>query len=96
MKEEDAEILYETKIDWSVVYSDNKIYCTEGGEQKCDFVAEIRSNNEDLINHLQAVHQWGDWPCYDKNCGYIAHSKVCQHLIADVILYNLYSVVFSI
>ena len=75
LKEEDAEILYETKIDWSIVYSDNKIYCTEGGEQKCDFVAEIRGH-EELRNHLREAHQWGDWPCSDKNCGYVAHSKV--------------------
>ena len=26
LKEEDAEVLYETKIDWTAVYSDNKIY----------------------------------------------------------------------
>ena len=76
LKEEDAEVLYETKIDWTAVYSDNKIYCTEGGEQKCDFVAEMKTDNVDLSNHLRTVHNWGDWPCTDSNCGYIAHSKV--------------------
>ena len=76
LKEEDAEILYETKIDWTAVYSDKKIYCTEGGEQKCNFVADIKTGCEDLKSHLRKVHQWGDWPCSDKNCGYIAHSKV--------------------
>ena len=74
MKEEDAEVLYETKIDWT---AGNKIYCTEGGEQKCDFVAEMKSGNVDLRNNLRTAHNWGDWPCTDKNCGYIAHSKVC-------------------
>ena len=76
LKEEDAEVLYETKIDWTAVYSDNKIYCTEGGEQKCDFVTEMKIDNVDLRNHLRTVHNWGDWPCTDSNCGYIAHSKV--------------------
>ena len=76
LKEEDAEVLYETKIDWTAVSSDNKIYCTEGGEQKCDFVTEMKIDNVDLRNHLRTVHNWGDWPCTDSNCGYIAHSKV--------------------
>ena len=73
MKEEDAEILFKTKIDWSAVYSDNKIYCTEAG---CDFVTEIKDNDEDLKSHLRTVHNWGDWPCSDQNCGYIGHSQV--------------------
>jgi len=72
MKEEDAEILFKTKIDWSAVYSDNKIYCTEAG---CDFVTEIKDNDEDLKSHLRTVHNWGDWPCSDQNCGYIGHSQ---------------------
>ena len=55
LKEEDAEVLYETKIDWTAVYSDNKIYCTEGGEQKCDFVAEMRTDNVDLRNQNLGV-----------------------------------------
>ena len=73
MKEEDAEILFKTKIDWSAIYSDNKIYCTEAG---CDFVTEIKDNDEDLKSHLRTVHNWGDWPCSDQNCGYIGHSQV--------------------
>ena len=78
LKEEDAEILYETKIDWTTVYSDNKIYCTEG--KHCDYVTEMTNNNENLRNHLREAHQWGDWPCSNSNCGYIAHSKVSfQH-----------------
>lgn len=80
LKEEDAEVLYETKIDWTAVYSDNKIYCTEGGEQKCDFVAEMKTDNVDLRHHLRTAHEWGDWPCTDKNCDYIAHSKKNRNL----------------
>ena len=38
LKEEDAKILFETKIDWTAVYSNNKIYCTE---KTCDFFTKI-------------------------------------------------------
>jgi len=73
LKEEDADILFATKIDWTAVYTDNKIYCTEAG---CDYVTELTRRNEDLKNHLRTVHNWGDWPCSDQNCEFIGHSKV--------------------
>ena len=75
MKEEDADILFATKIDWAAVYTDNKIYCTEAG---CDYVTELTRKNEDLKIHLRIVYEWGDWPCLDQNCEFIGHSKVCQ------------------
>ena len=35
LRKEDAEILFETKVDWTAVYSNNKIYCTEVGHPSC-------------------------------------------------------------
>lgn len=71
MNVEDAEILYESKIDWSAVYSDNKIYCAEPG---CDYFTNIDS--EELTNHGINVHKYGDYPCDHDHCDYVAHSKV--------------------
>ena len=47
MREEDAQIFFHTKIDWTAVYSNNKLYCAE---HRCDFSTTI--DNEDLANHL--------------------------------------------
>merc|ERR1712168_1556909 len=76
LKEEDAETLFETKIDWDAVYSDNKIYCVEPG---CKFVTEIDGGN--LTEHMINVHKYGEYPCRDKYCNYIGHSQknVNQH-----------------
>lgn len=71
MKEEDAQILYRSRIDWTAVYSDNKIYCAE---PRCDFYTKI--DNEDLTKHLIANHNYGNYPCSDSNCDYIGYSKV--------------------
>ena len=56
MKEEDADILYRTKIDWTAVYSNNKIYCTETG---CDFYTKL--DNDDLKNHMISAHNYGEY-----------------------------------
>ena len=71
LKEEDAKTLYDTKIDWDVVYSDNKIYCVERG---CDFVTELDGGN--LTEHMINVHKYGEFPCPDKYCDYVGFSKV--------------------
>ena len=71
MNVEDAEILYETKIDWTAVYSGNKIHCVEKG---CDFSTQI--NSEDLTKHLVANHAYGEHPCNHPHCNFIAYSKV--------------------
>ena len=71
MKVEDAEVLFKSKIEWTAVYSDNKIYCAEPG---CDYFTKIDS--EELTNHTINVHKYGDYPCEDDHCDYVAHSKV--------------------
>ena len=71
MKVEHAEILFQSKIDWCAVYSDNKIYCVE---PYCNFDTEI--DNEELTNHMISVHKYGEYPCSYDNCDYVATSKV--------------------
>ena len=71
LRKEDAEILFETKVDWTAVYSDNKIYCTEVG---CDFYTTI--DKDVLTSHAKTVHYYGDYPCPDEYCNYIGYSKV--------------------
>ena len=73
MNVEDAEILFRTKIDWTAVYSQNKIYCVEPG---CDFFTKI--DNEELTNHMLTMHKYGDFPCEVEHCDYIAVSQ--KHL----------------
>lgn len=70
MREEDAEILYKSKIDWTACYSDNKIYCPE---LSCDYFTTI--DNGDLTNHLITVHKYGEYKCDDPHCEYVAYSK---------------------
>ena len=71
MKVEDVEILYRSKIDWTAVYSENKIYCVEPG---CDFVTNIGSVK--LTNHMVDVHKYGEYRCDHEHCDYVAASKV--------------------
>ena len=71
MKEEDAEILFKSKIDWDAVYFENKIYCVVPG---CNYFTKI--NNDELTNHLLNVHKWGEYPCNYDHCDYVAVSKV--------------------
>ena len=71
MNVKDAEILYQCRIDWSVVYSENKIYCIEPG---CNYFSKI--DNEELTNHMINVHQYADHPCDHPHCDYVATSKV--------------------
>ena len=70
LRKEDAEILFETKVDWTAVYSNNKIYCTEVG---CDFYTTI--DNDLLTSHAKNVHYYGEYPCPDEYCNYIGYSK---------------------
>ena len=70
LRQEDAVVLYETKIDWETVYADNKIYCAETG---CDFVTEI--DNPALQEHTKKIHDYKDQPCEAKDCNYIGFSK---------------------
>ena len=71
MKVDDAELLYKTQIDWTAVYSENKIYCTE---VTCDYFTKI--DNGQLTDHLISVHKWGEYPCQSQHCNFIAVSKV--------------------
>ena len=71
MKVEDAELLFKSKIDWTAVYSENKIYCVEPG---CNYFTTI--DNEELKNHMINVHGYGDYPCNYDHCDYVACSKV--------------------
>ena len=70
LKEEDSHILYQTKIDWTAVYSDNNIYCAE---HKCDFFTKI--DNEELTNHMITVHKYGEYNCENPPCNYVGHSQ---------------------
>ena len=71
MKVEDADVLYESKIDWTAVYSNNKIYCTNRG---CNFNTNI--DLDDLSNHMTAQHNYGKYPCTDAHCNFVAYSQV--------------------
>ena len=71
LKEEDAEVLFQTRIDWTAVYSNNKIYCTE---VNCEYFTEL--DDEDLFSHTRKVHNWGDFPCKVDHCSYVGYSKV--------------------
>ena len=73
MKVEDSEILFKSKIDWTAVYSQNKIYCVEPG---CDYFTKI--DNCELTNHMLRVHKYGDYPCEVEHCDYVAVSQ--KHL----------------
>ena len=70
MNVDDAEILYKTQVDWTAVYSNNKIYCTEPG---CDYCTEIDNGN--LKMHLMSAHNYGDFPCPDPQCNFIGVSQ---------------------
>ena len=70
LKEEDAGILYGTKIDWEAVYAENKLYCAETG---CDFVTEI--DNSTMKKHTKDAHGFNDYPCEVQYCNYIGYSK---------------------
>ena len=71
MKVEDADVLYESKIDWTAVYSDNKIYCTDRG---CNFYTNI--DHDDLANHMTVQHNYGKYPCTNAHCSFVAYSQV--------------------
>ena len=71
MKIEDADLLYKTKIDWTAVYSENKLYCTEHG---CDYFTKI--DGDELRNHMITIHNYGEYPCPYQDCDYVGVSKV--------------------
>ena len=71
MRIEDAEALYASRIDWTSVYSENKIYCTEMG---CDFYTKIDSDI--LPNHMIDRHNYGKYPCDYAHCNFVGYSKV--------------------
>ena len=73
MRVEDAEVLFKSKINWTAVYSENKIYCVEPG---CDYFTMI--DNGELTNHMIKVHKYEDYPCTNDHCDYVATSKVKQ------------------
>ena len=75
LKVEDVEALYASKIDWTAVYSENKIYCPEKG---CDFFTMI--DNGILTKHLIDRHNYGEYPCEYANCNFIGYSKVSHWL----------------
>ena len=71
LKVEDAEILFKSKIDWTAVYSENKIYCVEPG---CNYFTKI--DTDELKYHMISVHKYGYYPCNYDHCDYVAVSKV--------------------
>ena len=71
MNAEDAEVLFISKIDWTAVYSENKIYCVEPG---CSYFTKITTGK--LTNHMINVHKYADFPCDYDYCDYVAYSKV--------------------
>ena len=75
MKVEDAEALYSSKIEWTAVYSKNKIYCTEPG---CDFNTAI--DNGILTQHMIDRHNYGEYPCEHETCNFIGYSKKSLNL----------------
>ena len=79
LKEVDAKVLFDSKINWTAVYSDDKIYCTEKG---CDFVSTI--NGEEMRNHGKLVHNYGEYPCRDEYCSYVGYSKVNNKLLSSL------------
>ena len=76
MKVEDVELLYKTKINWTAVYSENKLYCTEHG---CEFFTKI--DGDELRNHMIANHNYGEYPCPYQDCDYVGVSKVSDFKI---------------
>ena len=84
MKVEDAEVLYASKIEWTAVYSENKIHCTEPG---CDFNTKIDSDI--LSKHMKDRHNYADYPCDEPNCNYVGYSQV-----SPTTVYRLYSIVY--
>jgi len=70
MNVEDAQILFKSKIDWTAVYSENKIHCVE---PFCKYFTKI--DNDELTNHTINVHKYGDYPCNYDHCGHVASSK---------------------
>jgi len=70
LKEEDAQILFESKINWTAVYFSAKLYCTE---QTCDFFTKI--DNEEMTKHMIKVHKYGEYACEDPYCNYVGFSK---------------------
>jgi len=73
LKVENAEVLYKSKIDWTAVYSNNKIYCPEF---TCHYYTKI--DNGALTDHLINVHKYGQYECEDAHCNYIGYSKVSK------------------
>ena len=86
MKVEDAEVLYTSKIEWSAVYSENTIYCTEPG---CDFNTKI--DNGILTEHMIERHNYGEYPCGHAHCNFVAYSKV-RHLFHYLDIDSLYHI----
>ena len=82
LREEDAEILYRSKINWTAVYSDNKIHCAE---PFCDFVTEITCDTDDLRNHGREVHKYGEYPCTNESCSYVGFSKVAYRMFPEIV-----------
>ena len=76
LKEADAKVLFDSKINWTAVYADDKIYCTEKG---CDFVSMI--HGDEMRNHGKLVHNYGEYPCRDEYCSYVGYSQV-RYLIS--------------
>lgn len=78
MRIEDADALYASKIEWTAIYSENKIYCTDRG---CDFYTQIDSDI--LTNHMKDSHNYGEHPCSHAHCNFVAYSKVSFYCLGD-------------
>ena len=69
-KEKDAEILFETKLDWDSITLNSDIHCVE---RACKFSTKM--GDSCLTRHCVDEHQWGQYECNYDNCSYIAYSK---------------------
>ena len=85
MKVEDAEVLYKSKIDWTAVYSTNKIFCPE---DSCDYSTKMDTG--ELTNHLIDIHKYGEYKCEDAHCSYIGYSKkaLTRHMKMHISMAN--------
>jgi len=68
--QDNARVLYDTKMDWTAMNSESNIYCTQHG---CDHKTVIREDC--LREHCINIHQWGEYPCDAVGCYYIGYSR---------------------
>ena len=76
--EKDADRLYQEKDNWSAVSTGGRILCAKTG---CKFYTSIAS--DELFEHCRSKHLWGDYPCPEENCSFVAYSETAlkKHVV---------------